>query len=94
MSYVITAFILVYITTSLGLAKSVGLNAVLIGSAIHSATIPLWGTLSDKIGRRAVYLFGAVGMAAVLVAKETRGAALEADDVVAAVPRQAAEVTR
>jgi nitrate/nitrite transporter NarK len=53
-----------------------------------------WGTLSDKIGRRAVYLFGAVGMAAVLVAKETRGAALEADDVVAAVPRQAAEVTR
>jgi metabolite-proton symporter len=62
--YVITAFILVYITESLGLAKSVGLNAVLIGSAIHFVTIPLWGMLSDKVGRRAVYLFGAVGMAA------------------------------
>lgn len=61
--YVITAFILVYITTSLGLAKSVGLNAVLIGSAVHFVTIPLWGMLSDKVGRRAVYLFGAVGMA-------------------------------
>ena len=61
--YVITAFILVYITESLGLAKSVGLNAVLIGSAIHFVTIPLWGLLSDKVGRRAVYLFGAVGMA-------------------------------
>jgi metabolite-proton symporter len=61
--YVITAFILVYVTTSLGLAKSVALNAVLIGSAIHFVSIPLWGTLSDRIGRRAVYLFGAVGMA-------------------------------
>jgi len=62
--YVITAFILVYLTESLGLAKSVGLNAVLIGSAVHFVTIPLWGALSDRVGRRAVYLFGAVGMAA------------------------------
>jgi metabolite-proton symporter len=62
--YVITAFILVYITESLDLAKSVGLNAVLIGSAIHFVTIPLWGLLSDRVGRRAVYLFGAVGMGA------------------------------
>ncbi|GAB1508251.1 MFS transporter [Actinophytocola sp. KF-1] len=62
--YVITAFILVYITESLGLAKSMGLNAVLIGSAIHFVTIPLWGMLSDKVGRRAVYLFGAVAMGA------------------------------
>ncbi len=62
--YVITAFILVYITESLGLAKSMGLNAVLIGSAIHFVTIPLWGLLSDKVGRRAVYLFGATAMGA------------------------------
>jgi metabolite-proton symporter len=61
--YVITAFILVYVTESLGLAKSVGLNAVLIGSAVHFVTIPLWGLLSDRVGRRTVYLFGAVGMA-------------------------------
>src|SRR6476469_3598491 len=61
--YVITAFILVYVTESLGLAKSVGLNAVLIGSAVHFVTIPLWGMLSDRVGRRRVYLFGAVGMA-------------------------------
>jgi metabolite-proton symporter len=61
--YVITAFILVYLTGPLHLPKSVGLNAVLIGSAIHFATIPLWGALSDRIGRRKVYLIGAVGIA-------------------------------
>jgi len=61
--YVITAFILVYVTTGLGLTKGVGLNAVLIGSAVHFVSIPLWGALSDRIGRRPVYLFGAVGMA-------------------------------
>ena len=61
--YVLTAFILVYIVQVLELSKSTGLNAVLIASAVHFVTIPLWGALSDKVGRRPVYLFGAVGMA-------------------------------
>ncbi|EID53228.1 MFS transporter [Saccharomonospora xinjiangensis] len=60
--YVITAFVLVYLTTHLELPKSLGLNAVLVGSAIHFVTIPMWGWLSDVIGRRIVYLFGTVGM--------------------------------
>ncbi|NGY63380.1 MHS family MFS transporter [Lentzea sp. NEAU-D13] len=62
--YVITAFILVYVVTGLGLSKSVGLNAVLIASAVHLVTIPVWGHLSDRFGRRSVYLVGAVGMGA------------------------------
>jgi metabolite-proton symporter len=61
--YVITAFILVYVVTGLGLSKSVGLNAVLIASAAHLVTIPVWGHLSDRFGRRSIYLVGAVGMA-------------------------------
>ncbi|MEV4311945.1 MFS transporter [Actinocrispum sp. NPDC049592] len=60
--YIITGFILVYLTQSLGMSRQVGLNAVLIGSAVHLVTIPLWGALSDRLGRRVVYLFGAVGM--------------------------------
>ncbi|UJW36020.1 MHS family MFS transporter [Saccharothrix sp. AJ9571] len=60
--YILTAFILVYITVGLEMPKSVGLNAVLIGSAVHFVTIPVWGALSDRLGRRAVYLFGASAM--------------------------------
>ncbi|MEU7059071.1 MFS transporter [Streptomyces sp. NPDC046197] len=62
--YVITAFILVYATTSAGVSKQTALNAVLIGSAVHFAVIPAWGALSDRIGRRPVYLLGAVGVGA------------------------------
>ncbi|MFF1476984.1 MFS transporter [Streptomyces sp. NPDC058301] len=62
--YVITAFILVYATTSAGMAKQTALNAVLIASAVHFAVIPVWGALSDRVGRRPVYLIGAVGVGA------------------------------
>jgi len=60
--YVITAFILVYATTSAGVSKQTALNAVLIASAVHFAVIPAWGALSDRVGRRPVYLLGAVGV--------------------------------
>ncbi|MBT2488325.1 MHS family MFS transporter [Streptomyces sp. ISL-96] len=60
--YVITAFILVYATTAAELSKQTALNAVLIASAVHFAVIPAWGALSDRIGRRPVYLLGAVGV--------------------------------
>ncbi|MGW2488372.1 MFS transporter [Streptomyces sp. NPDC001606] len=60
--YVITAFVLVYATTSAGVSKETALNAVLIGSAVHFAVIPAWGALSDRVGRRPVYLLGAAGV--------------------------------
>ncbi|MEV0259584.1 MFS transporter [Streptomyces sp. NPDC050732] len=61
--YILTAFVLVYVTVHLDLPKSDALNAVLIGSAFHFVTIPLWGALSDRVGRRPVTLIGALGMA-------------------------------
>lgn len=60
--YVLTSFLLVYVTAHLGLSKNTALNAVLIGSAVHFVTIPAWGALSDRIGRRPVTLIGAAGM--------------------------------
>ncbi|MFF2324418.1 MULTISPECIES: MFS transporter [unclassified Streptomyces] len=62
--YVITAFILVYATTAADLSKQTALNAVLIASAVHFAVIPVWGTLSDRFGRKPIYLIGAVGVGA------------------------------
>jgi MFS family permease len=38
------------------------LNAVLIASAIHFVAIPLFGALSDRVGRRPLYLGGALGV--------------------------------
>ncbi|WP_425837779.1 MFS transporter [Streptomyces fractus] len=61
--YVITAFILVYVVDAVDMSKQAALDAVLIGSAVHFVTIPLWGALSDRLGRRPVYIAGAVGIA-------------------------------
>ncbi|MCF6521523.1 MFS transporter [Streptomyces sp. JJ36] len=61
--YLVTSFLLVYVTAHLDLSKSTALNAVLIASAVHFLTIPLWGSLSDRIGRRPVIGLGAAGMA-------------------------------
>ncbi|GAB3548449.1 metabolite-proton symporter [Actinopolyspora lacussalsi] len=59
--YVITAFVLTYITEQLGLSESIALNAVLVASVVHFVVIPIWGALSDRYGRRGIYLIGAVG---------------------------------
>jgi len=60
--YIFTIVIATYAKEHLGLGKSFALNAVLIAAAIHFCAIPLWGALSDRIGRKPVYLIGAVGV--------------------------------
>jgi len=61
--YTFTLYILTFLTANLGLPRSVGLNAVLIGSAVQIALIPWFGALSDRYGRRPVYALGAVSAA-------------------------------
>jgi MFS family permease len=62
--YTYSLYILTYITGTLDLPRSVGLAAVLIGSALQLALIPAFGALSDRIGRRPVYALGAASAAA------------------------------
>jgi MFS family permease len=40
----------------------VALNGVLVASAVHLVAIPTFGALSDRVGRRPLYLFGALGV--------------------------------
>ena len=58
--YIFTVLVLSYGTQQLGMSKVSLLNAVLIGSAVQLVAIPWFGALSDRVGRRPVYLGGAV----------------------------------
>src|SRR4051812_296156 len=62
--YTFTVYSLVYVTGPVGRERSVGLTAVLVGSACQLALIPFFGALSDRFGRRPVYAVGAVAAAA------------------------------
>jgi metabolite-proton symporter len=61
--YTFILFVTTYVVTYLGLPNSYALNAVLIAAAVQVFLIPWFGVLSDRFGRRPVYLFGAVGAA-------------------------------
>ena len=58
--YLYTTFGIVYIAQSIGSDTNLGLYSVLIASTIGLVSVPLWAALSDRVGRRPVYLFGTV----------------------------------
>ena len=58
--YVLTVFVLTYIVEELKLEQTTGLIGVLIAAAIGLFTIPFFGHLSDRVGRRPLYLLGSV----------------------------------
>ncbi len=60
--YIFTIVVTTYATQRLELTSSFVLGAVLIGAAVHLVTIPVWGALSDRFGRRPLYLLGAAGV--------------------------------
>ena len=62
--YILTVFSLTYLVDVSKESRSLALNALLIGAAVQFFAIPLFALLSDKIGRRPVYAFGAFGLAA------------------------------
>jgi MFS transporter, MHS family, shikimate and dehydroshikimate transport protein len=61
--YFFTVFSLTYATQHLELPRDVALAGVLVGGVVHLAMMLVFGALSDRVGRRPVYLGGAVGLA-------------------------------
>jgi MFS transporter, MHS family, shikimate and dehydroshikimate transport protein len=57
--YVYSVFALVYVTEQLHLPKSTILTGVLLATGCELVTIPFFGALSDRVGRRPVYMLGA-----------------------------------
>jgi MHS family shikimate/dehydroshikimate transporter-like MFS transporter len=62
--YFFTVFGLSYGAGYLGLPRDLLLTGVLLGAGAHLIATPLFGALSDRVGRRPVYLGGAVFLAA------------------------------
>src|SRR5207237_9463740 len=58
--YVFTVFIYTYASESRGFARDTILVGVLLASALQLVAIPAFAALSDRVGRRPVYLAGAL----------------------------------
>ncbi|HET9739793.1 MAG TPA: MFS transporter [Solirubrobacteraceae bacterium] len=58
--YILTVFVLAYGEDELGLSKNTMLTGVIIAAAIGLFTVPLFGALSDRVGRKPLYLAGAL----------------------------------
>ncbi len=56
----LVVFTLTYVTTVLKLPRSLALTATMLGAALHAVAVPVFGALSDRLGRKLVYGAGAV----------------------------------
>jgi MFS family permease len=57
--YIFTAFVFAHAVATLHMSRDFVLTAVLVASVVSFVTIPLSGHISDRIGRRKMYLVGA-----------------------------------
>jgi metabolite-proton symporter len=62
--YIFSTFVLTYGTQALHLERAVLLKAVLVSAVLSMVAIPLWGHLSDRVGRRRLVAVGCVVMIA------------------------------
>ena len=58
--YLFTSYVLIYVVARHEFSKTFVLNAVLVGAALELLMIPFFSHLSDRYGRKKVYLSGVV----------------------------------
>lgn len=60
--YILTAFSLTFLVDIGGESRQLAIDSLLVGAAVQFFAIPFFGHLSDRVGRRWVYAFGAFGL--------------------------------
>ncbi|MPV90363.1 MFS transporter, partial [Georgenia ruanii] len=58
--YIVTVFTLFYTESILGMDRQVALTSTLVVVTLAIVTLPFFGSLSDRVGRRPLYLGGAI----------------------------------
>ena len=59
-AYIYSVFVLIYGTTVLGSSRDLLLSALVTSQVVSFFTVPIAGHLSDRIGRKRIYLIGAI----------------------------------
>lgn len=60
--YTVVTFALAYATGTLGVEKTIMLDAIIWGAFLAFFTMPLFGMLGDRIGHKWVFMLGAIGI--------------------------------
>jgi MFS family permease len=63
-STIFSVFTLSYAVNTMHLPKSSMLTVLVLANLVALGAIPLWASLSDRVGRKPVFIFGALGSAA------------------------------
>lgn len=65
-STIFSVFTLSFAVNTMHIPRSTMLTVLVLSNVVALAAIPMWATLSDRIGRRPIFVFGALGSAALI----------------------------